>query len=430
MAFLGIINSDPEIKKLTEMAFSKTPVSAYDEIRFFSNEDEIQEFLIYDLPEIVVINFSDPSVNLDRIVSLIKGDHSFLNFGIVGLFRHEQANEETILGKYKDLNVLTLLDNNRLRTHLPKNIQIIEENYQIIFQREFTKNLMDGGSGSFIIDNDLLAVPLFAGIGATIMAQRGLINPDNKMHLQLALGELIINAVEHGNCGISYDEKTASMENGFSVVDLVAEKCKNPDIAKKKVEFLWEIRNDKTLFTIRDEGNGFDVKAHLRKIAQQSDMSLHGRGIRMATMLSQELHYNAKGNQVTLVINHDSQIEGAVPEGFSQATTLNVKPGDIVFTENEPSDFLYYIVSGKFTVYHNEKPVGFLTPRDIFMGELAFLLNKKRTATVKADSRGKLIMVDRKSFVNVIRNYPHYGIFLSKLLAKRLIRSNAFNASK
>ncbi|MDR2050046.1 MAG: cyclic nucleotide-binding domain-containing protein [Treponema sp.] len=427
MSTLGVINSDPEIKKKVESAFSCAPVNKYD-LLFLIEEKEILKFLNYALPELVIINFSDPLINIAEVVSHIQNDKWILNFGIIGLFSHEKDREEALLKKYKAINILTLLDNYRLRTHLVKNIQIIEENYQIIFQREFTKNLLGSVSGSFTIENDLLAVPLYSGIGATILAQRGLITPDSKMHLQLSLSELIVNAIEHGNCGISYDEKTEALNRGVSPVDLIAEKCRDPAIGAKKVLFQWEIKTDKSIFIIHDEGEGFDVKAHIKKVSEQDKFSLHGRGIRMAASLSHELKYNAKGNQVALIIKHDASVEYEVPVGFSHEQIVRVKPGDTVIKEGDPSDFLYYIASGNYGVFHNDQQVGTLSPQDIFMGEMSFLLNEHRSATVKAVSQGKLILLARESFISVIREYPYYGIFLSKLLAKRLVRSNEQNA--
>jgi len=427
MSTLGIINSDPEVTKRVEFAFNQVPDNKYD-LLFLSEEEDILEFLNYALPELVVVNFSDPVINIPHIVDHIQNDKWILNFGIVGLFSHEKDKEEALLKRYKSINVLTLLDNFRLRSHLVKNIQIIEENYQIIFQREFTKNLLDGASGSFTIDNDLLAVPLYSGIGATILAQRGLINPDSKMHLQLSLSELIVNAIEHGNCGISYEEKTKALDEGISPIDLIAQKCKDPAIAAKKVLLTWEIKSDTSIFIIHDEGAGFDVKAHIQKVKNQDKFSLHGRGIRMAATLSHELKYNAKGNQVALVIKNDTSVEHEVPIGFSKEQVIRAKPGDVVLHEGEPSDYLYYIASGSYDVIHNDVKVGALSPQDIFMGEMAFLLGERRSATVKASSPGKLILLTREAFINVIREYPHYGIFLSKLLAKRLVRSNEQNA--
>jgi CRP-like cAMP-binding protein len=58
------------------------------------------------------------------------------------------------------------------------------------------------------------------------------------------------------------------------------------------------------------------------------------------------------------------------------------------------------------------------------MGEMSFLLNHRRSASVVAEDSGKLIRISRKSFVQAMKNYPHYGIFLSKLLAQKLARSN------
>ena len=429
MSTLGIINSDPKIKELVEFAFEQTPDHNYD-LLFLIQEDEILEFLNYALPELVVINFSDQKINIDGVINHIKNDKWILNFGIIGLFSHEADKEELLLKKYKAINVLAQLDNYRLRTHLVKSIQIIEQNYQIIFQREFTKNLLEGASGSFTIENDLLAVPLYSGIGATILAQRGLINPDSKMHLQLALAELIVNAIEHGNCGISYEEKTKALDEGISPVDLIADKCKDPKINAKKVTFNWEIKPDRSIFIIHDEGKGFDVKAHIEKVTNQDKYSLHGRGIKMAASLSHELKYNTKGNQVALVLKHDVSVEHEVPVGFSREQTVHVKKGDIVLREGEPSDYLYYISSGTYEVLHNDRVVGSLSPQDIFMGEMSFLLNQRRSATIKATSKGKLILLTQKTFINVIREYPHYGIFLSKLIARRLVRSNEQTAAQ
>jgi len=428
MGVIGVINSNPDMKRLIDDAVRGDPRQQYAP-RHLVKKDEILEFLNYDLPEVVIINFSDPGIDIDGIVSGFENDKWLMNFGIIGIFSSEKSNEETYLEKYKSLNILTMMDEHRLRSHLVRNIQIIERNYQVIFQREFSRDFLDGASGSFSIENDILAIPLYAGIGATIVSQRGLISPDHKMRLQLALGELIVNAVEHGNCGISYEEKTSAMEKGLSVVELVAQRCEDPLIKKKRVEFIWDIQSEQTTFTIRDEGKGFDVKAHLEKIIRQDQLSLHGRGIRIASMFATKLKYNHKGNEVTLVLKHDDSVEHEVPAGFSNEQVINVKTGDIVIRENDTSDYLYYIISGKYSVFHKSKKVGSLTPQDIFMGEIAFLINQRRSASVRADGPGKLVQLSRKSLVSIIREYPHYGIFLSRLLARRLVRANEKTAA-
>ena len=61
----------------------------------------------------------------------------------------------------------------------------------------------------------------------------------------------------------------------------------------------------------------------------------------------------------------------------------------------------------------------------MFMGEMAFLLSNRRSATVIAKGAAVLIKISKQDFVNLIKENPHYGIFLARLLAQRLARLNA-----
>jgi hypothetical protein len=422
MSILGVINTDPGAHSDIERAFRGNEIG-YSEIRYLRDMEEITEFLNYGLPELVIINFSDPVLNIDELARIIKDDSLIFNFGVIGLFTHGRHYEEELIKKYKNLNVLVFLDNFRLATHLKKYTRIIEKNYQIIFQREFTRGLFEGAAGSFSMENDLGFTPVYASICATILAQRGLVSPEKKMQMQFSLSELIINAIEHGNCGITQNEKLDAQQRGVWAEELVAEKCKDPAVEAKRVMLSWEIQTDRSVFVIQDEGEGFDAAAFL--VGKGSDkVNVNGKSIRLASRVAEKIVFNKKGNKVTFSILHDSDVSNDVPIGFSHEQVIHVKKGDEVLKENEASDYLYYISSGNYTVYVNGNAVGLLTPQDIFMGEMSFLTNQRRSASVRADTEGILVRLTRKSFVNIVREYPYYGIFLAKLLAKRLVRSN------
>ena len=68
--------------------------------------------------------------------------------------------------------------------------------------------------------------------------------------------------------------------------------------------------------------------------------------------------------------------------------------------------------------------VSTLRPEDIFLGEMSFLLSNRRSATVRAVTAAKLIRVSKKEFVEGIKEKPHYALFLSRLLARRIERLN------
>ena len=394
-------------------------------LQFPSTEKSILERLNFELPELVIINFSDEGLSSDYLRDQILEDSWLHNFGIVGLYDRKKDKEEAILEANKDINLLTLIDFSRIESHLGKSLRIIIQNRQLIFQGFLADKLVTRMTGSFQIDNhDYLVAPVYGGLLAISLVRMGKIPSEDRHGIQMALSELILNSIEHGNCAITYTEKSEWLATGEAIYDLIAERSKDPKIARKKVTLAWDFDDERCRFTVRDEGTGFDVLAFRDKLKSDSRDRLHGRGIVMAQMVADKLLYNKAGNQVSIVINFHKTVENAAPAGFSDEEVVRVKTGDTLMRAGEFGDCIYYISSGKYTVYHRGNAVGRITPADIFMGEMAFLLNNARSATVVADTAGQVIKIPRKSFIEVVKNYPQYSIFLSKVLAQKLVRSN------
>jgi hypothetical protein len=428
MSLVGIINSDPGLESRIRNLFNAESGDNFS-LHIASGPERVKEVLNYDLPEIVVINLTDPQIDFTRVFEEVRKDLWLHNFGIIALYDKRQMSDEKASSQLKDYNILAVLEYSRIDRHLVKFVKIIDANQQIIFQYDLADKLSGVISGSFILENDLASIPVYSALSLATLFQHGFIASGKKMNMLLVMQELMINAIEHGNCKISFNEKSTWLADGNNIADLVAEKNQDPQISKKKVFVEWEITADCSRFVIRDEGDGFDVQKYKEMYDADSE-GLSGRGILLVKSLVRRLTYNKKGNIVSFTIDHDKDIMRDAPLGFSGEDVIFPSPGDYIFREGEDSDFLYYISSGTYSASLRGKPVGTIDAGDIFMGEMAFLLNNKRTVTVKANSRGKLVKVSRKSFVNIIREYPHYGIFLAKLLARKLARSNRVSSER
>jgi CheY-like chemotaxis protein/anti-sigma regulatory factor (Ser/Thr protein kinase) len=126
----------------------------------------------------------------------------------------------------------------------------------------------------------------------------------------VGLSELLINAVEHGNLGISYKEKSDLLASNTwqEEVDrrLALEEFKNRRV---RVEF--ERPDDEVRITIRDEGSGFDWMSYL-EIDPRRAFDTHGRGIAMAKMFSfSRLEYRGNGSEVVACVECASEADGA-----------------------------------------------------------------------------------------------------------------------
>jgi len=120
--------------------------------------------------------------------------------------------------------------------------------------------------------------------------------------VRLALREIIINAIEHGNLGISFREKSEAMiaDDYFNLIYRRQQDDVNRD---KKVAIDYVLEAGKVTYRITDEGRGFDHAAVMRRRSEEANGELlpHGRGIQMTMQIFDEIRYNAAGNQVLLV---------------------------------------------------------------------------------------------------------------------------------
>jgi len=117
------------------------------------------------------------------------------------------------------------------------------------------------------------------------------------MSTVIGLTEILVNAVEHGNLGITYEEKSALNADGKWESE-IARRLSLPENAGKKVDVQMTRENGCVRFTIRDEGPGFDWRRFI-DIDPQRAFDNHGRGIVIARQLSfDSLEYRGCGNEV------------------------------------------------------------------------------------------------------------------------------------
>lgn len=115
------------------------------------------------------------------------------------------------------------------------------------------------------------------------------------------LAELLTNAVEHGNLGITYDDKSRLMESQ-SWAQEVERRLLLPENNRKRVRFEIRREDNVVVYRIEDEGPGFDWKSYITFDPDRA-FDTHGRGIAMSRRLSFErLEYSGRGNVVTAMV--------------------------------------------------------------------------------------------------------------------------------
>jgi len=155
--------------------------------------------------------------------------------------------------------------------------KLIDRTYSIEFKSEFTKIPK-------IVDK--------------IMIESAIeIDDSEKVNIELGLVELITNAIEHGNLGISYVEKQLALDDG-TLSELFDERLHNAKYKNRKIKVDFFTDEEKYQWTITDEGEGFNWKIIPDPTDQEHILELNGRGIFISKFLFDKIEYIGKGNIV------------------------------------------------------------------------------------------------------------------------------------
>lgn len=156
--------------------------------------------------------------------------------------------------------------------------QILNRTYSIVFKSQFSKIPK-------IVDKVMIESAIE-------------IEDSEKVNIELGLVELITNAVEHGNLGISYIEKQTALDKG-TLSELFDERIHNEKYKNRKVKIDFFTDEEKYQWTITDDGEGFNWKSIPDPTDQEHILELNGRGIFISKFLFDKIEYSGNGNIVT-----------------------------------------------------------------------------------------------------------------------------------
>jgi len=133
-------------------------------------------------------------------------------------------------------------------------------------------------------------------LGATLA--RACPDPESAV---IGLTEILVNAVEHGNLGITYDEKSELRSQSIWEAE-VQRRLSLPEYAERAAEVRFERGDGEVRFIVRDCGDGFEWQRYF-DIDPARAFDTHGRGILMARHFSfHSLEYRGCGNEVVATV--------------------------------------------------------------------------------------------------------------------------------
>lgn len=150
------------------------------------------------------------------------------------------------------------------------------------------------------IDN---RINLVSEVGDYLLAQTDdLLDQTSRFGIHLGLFELIMNAIEHGNMEINFEEKRRLLQNGPDrLSDMYEKRLQNPTFSGRRVTIDFKMSGTRLEWVIQDEGPGFDYRSLPNPLAPENFEAVNGRGVFLAGFQFDELTFLGAGNKVRAV---------------------------------------------------------------------------------------------------------------------------------
>ena len=159
------------------------------------------------------------------------------------------------------------------------------------------KDIVVSEKKTMLVDNDISKV--WGIVNQVLFNIPSYIKESMVEGMKVGLYEILVNAIEHGNLGITYDEKEEALNNN-TYSALIKKRLREAEENSRKVNIQSMIENEKLTIEVNDQGSGFDFKK--RSITSDPEMilAIHGRGILLTSLYFDKLEYKEPGNRVIL----------------------------------------------------------------------------------------------------------------------------------
>jgi CheY-like chemotaxis protein/anti-sigma regulatory factor (Ser/Thr protein kinase) len=154
----------------------------------------------------------------------------------------------------------------------------------------------------FLLHNDYALIAPLLGHLQNNLNRMKLCTEGSILRVTVALREALINAIEHGNLEASSALHEAD-EKAYAA--LVEQRLRQKPYQDRRVSVIARESPAEAVYTIRDEGPGFDPSGLPDPTDPANLERVSGRGLLLIRTFMDDVRHNATGNEITLVKRRD-----------------------------------------------------------------------------------------------------------------------------
>ena len=263
------------------------------EVELAANGVAALEALGRSVPDLIATDLEMPQMNGFQLVDAVR--RKYPSVPVVLITAH---GSEVIAAKALRKGAASYVPKSVLEQELVPTLENILAVTQAERHQQRALECLAQYDSSFVLANDVSLIAPLLGHLDGLLARLKLCDPTERMRVGIALQEALLNAIYHGNLEVG-SELRQQDEKVYH--ELVRQRREQEPYRERRAHFRARLSPAEAVFTVRDEGPGFDPS----KLPDPTDPTalerIGGRGLLLIRTFMDRVEHNEKGNEITLV---------------------------------------------------------------------------------------------------------------------------------
>lgn len=279
-------------------------------VQYASDGAEAAELVGQVFPDVVITDLQMPVMDGIELCAEVKREHPH-----VPILLTTGVGSEALAVDALKAGAASYVPKNRLADSL---VDTVEQVLAISKRQRIKESLLTNSMESryrFELNNDQNMILATVDYLTMEMEAVGIGGGAEQRQASIALEEAMLNAMFHGNLELNSDQvqqARCAFHDG-RVSKEVEQRASSAPYSDRRLFVTLELSKQKVTMKVRDEGRGFDPKAHLENAAQLKQFSgsgESGRGLTLIKSFSDKVQFDHAGNTILMTLNVKSPQAG------------------------------------------------------------------------------------------------------------------------